>query len=60
MHLFVHALHSKTEYLKLLIENPDGVTSSEVEEVWDVVTRDTARKALTRLYKHGCAERVKE
>jgi len=53
-------IHSKIEYLELLIENPDGVTSSEVEEIWDGVTRDVARKALIRLYKQGCAKRVKE
>ena len=53
-------MHSKIEYLALLIESPDGVTSSEVEEVWDDVTQDAARKALTRLHKQGCAKRVKE
>lgn len=53
-------MHSKIEYLELLIESPEGVTSSEVEEDWDDVTRDAARKALFRLFKHGCAERIKE
>jgi len=52
--------HSKIEYLKLLIESPEGVTSSEVEEVWDDVTRGAARKALFRLFKQGCAKRIKE
>jgi len=53
-------MHSKIEYLELLTESSDGVTSSEVEEIWDDVTRDAARKALTRLYKQGCAKRFKE
>ena len=53
-------VHSKIEYLELLIESPEGVTSSEVEEIWDDVTRGAARKALFRLFKHGCAKRCKE
>lgn len=53
-------MHPKIEYLELLIESPDGVTSSEVEEVWDDVTQDAARKALFRLFKQGCAKRIKE
>lgn len=53
-------MHSKIEYLELLIESPEGVTSSEVEEVWDDVTGGAARKALFRLFKQGCAKRYNE
>jgi len=53
--------HSKIAYLELLLESSDGVTASEIEEIYfDDATQAAARIALRRLYKRGCASRVKE
>jgi len=53
--------HSKIEYLELLLENDDGITPKEVEELFfDDVTPAANRHALRRLFKQGCTTREKE
>ena len=52
--------HTKIDYLELLLESPDGITASEISEIYfDDVTKDAARNALHRLKKQGCAVREK-
>ena len=54
-------IHPKTDYLGLLMENLGGLTANEISEIYFCdVEPSTARKALTRLYKQGCAKRQKE
>ena len=54
-------IHPKTDYLELLLESPEGLTANEISEIYfDDVESFTSRKALTRLYKQGCARRQKE
>ena len=54
-------IHPKTDYLRLLMENLDWLTANEISESYFCdVAPSTARKALTRLYKQGCARRQKE
>jgi len=54
-------IHPKTDYLELLLESPEGLTANEISEIYfDDVDPSTARKALTRLFKQGCATREKE
>ena len=46
---------TKVEYLELLLENPDGITPSDVTEIYfDDVTIHAANNALRRLKKQGC------
>ena len=53
--------YTKIDYLDLLLENPDGITASEISEIFfDDVTKDAARNALRRLKEQGCAVREKD
>ena len=54
-------IHPKTDYLELLLENPEELTANEISEIYfEDVDPSTAQKALTRLYKQGCARRQRE
>ena len=50
---------TKIDYLDLLLENPDGITASEISEIYLETTKDAAGHALYRLKKEGCAIRKK-
>ena len=51
----------KVAYLELLLENPDGVTPTDVSELYfDDVTVHAANNALRRLKKQGCATRERD
>lgn len=53
--------HPKADYLELLLENDDGLTVSEIVDIFfDDVTEAQVRMALRRLYKQSCASREKE
>ncbi len=52
--------YTKIEYLQLLYESPDGITASEISEIFFDVTKDAARNALHRLKKQGCVVREKD
>ena len=53
--------HTKIDYLELLLESPDGITASEISEIFfDDVTKDAAGNALRKLKKQGCAVREKD
>ena len=48
----------KIVYLELLLENPDGITPSDVSEIYlEDVTNEAANNALRRLKKSKCATR---
>ena len=50
--------YSKTDYLELLLENPNGITPSDVSDIYfDDVTLHAANNALRRLKKGGLAVR---
>jgi len=54
-------IKTKISYLELLLENPEGITPSDVAEIYfDDVTVEAANNALRRLKKQGCAVREKE
>ena len=42
------------------MESPLGVTANEISEIFMDVPNATARMALHRLHKQGCATRTKE
>ena len=46
--------YTKIDYLDLLLENPDGITASEISEIYFDVTKDAAGHALRRLKKQVC------
>ena len=52
-------VYSKADYLELLLETPNGITPSDVTEIYfDDVTNEAANNALRRLKKSGCATRI--
>ena len=52
-------IKTKIEYLDLLLENPEGITPSDVSEIYfDDVTNHAANNALRRLKRGGCATRM--
>ena len=52
---------TKIDYLELLLENVEGITPSEVVEIFfDGVTNEAANSALRRLKKRGCAVRERD
>ena len=54
-------MKTKVAYLELLLENPDGITPSDVAEIYfDDVTIHAANNALRRLKKQGCAVRERD
>jgi len=53
-------INKKTDYLELLLENDDGLTATEIEEIFDDTSRDSINAALRGLRKSGCARREKE
>ena len=54
-------MKTKVAYLELLLENPDGITPSDVAEIYfDDVTIHAANNALRRLKKQGCAMRERD
>lgn len=51
-------LHPKTDYLELLLENDDeGLTVTEIEEIFDDASRQAIYRALRGLRKKGCVRR---
>ena len=54
-------MKTKVAYLELLLENPDGITPSDVAEIYfDDVTIHAANNALRRLKKQGCNMRERD
>ena len=54
-------MHSKTDYMQLLLEYPEGLTSTEIWEIfWDDVTQEAISNSLRRLKYQGSARREKE
>ena len=52
-------IKTKIAYLEILLESPNGVTPSEISDVYfDDVTNEAANNALRRLKKSGCATRI--
>ena len=52
--------HKKTEYLKFLIDSPDGLTPHEASLRFDNVDPATCYIALRRLHLYGLAKRFTE
>ena len=52
--------HKKTEYLKFLIDSPDGLTPHEASLRFDNVDPATCYIALRRLHLYGLAKRFRE
>ena len=54
-------MHPKTEYMQLLLEYPEGLTSTKIWEIfWDDVTQEAISNSLRRLKYQGSTRREKE
>jgi len=54
-------IKTKVDYLEILLENVDGITPSEIVDVFfDGVTKEAANNALRRLKVNGCAVRERD
>ena len=50
--------YSKVDYLELLLENPDGISPSDITDIYfEDTTNEAANNALRRLKRGGCATR---
>ena len=55
------SIYTKVDYLELLMESVNGLTPSDVSDIYfDGVSRDSAGHALGRLKKNGCAARQRD